>query len=77
MLSSQYQLSVLGSNLGVPGSQGGFAGLWAAGESLRNLYNCLAPSMVLNRSKIDGRKRLSSMFASLRALRKRGQSKMM
>ena len=54
ILSSQYHPSVLGSILGIPGSQGGFAGLCADEARLRNLYSCTAPLIDPKRSFREG-----------------------
>jgi hypothetical protein len=70
MLSSQYHPSLLGSSLGA------LEGLCTAGARFRNKYSCLTPSIVLERSKIDGRNRRLSILASFRASRRSGQSKM-
>jgi hypothetical protein len=54
ILSSQYHPSVLGSILGIPGSQGGFAGLCADEARLRNLYSCTASLIDPKRSFREG-----------------------
>ena len=77
ILSSQYHPSVHGSILGVPGSQGGFAGLCTAVAWLRNLYSWAAPLVDPSRSFREGHVHWLLISALSCVQEKSSQSKIM